>query len=184
MGLALALVYDNQVSAASPQQSGREFLQLLVKVIQLEPNNVWAAEYLAISTGQRDPDEASSNLEAQRHLESAERWFAAGRYKEALGEYQMAEKFDPKHSTIQLYMGDAYFALNQWDNAIQRYKKAAELNPKNFRAWRFLGDTYERQGLLNEAREAYEKALTINPDYLLAKWNLQNVVSKIKKKTN
>jgi tetratricopeptide (TPR) repeat protein len=181
LGLASTQIYEMNATGLFTVEKIKTFLQYLNKVLEIDPNNTFANEMMALYVGERQSAAEPTNADAKTHLGLAERWFAAGRYKEALAEYEKAEKFEPNNSTIPLYMGDAYFAMGQWDKAIQLYKHSADIDPMNFRSWRFLGDTYERMGQLTDAKVAYEKALQINPDYLLAKGDLYRITQKIMK---
>jgi tetratricopeptide (TPR) repeat protein len=54
-----------------------------------------------------------------------------GQYDQAIADYNMAIKANPRYETAYFNRGNAYYAKGQYDEAVADYKKAIELNPKN-----------------------------------------------------
>jgi tetratricopeptide (TPR) repeat protein len=54
-----------------------------------------------------------------------------GQYDQAIADYNMAIKANPRYETAYFNRGNAYYAKGQYDEAVADYKKAIELNPRN-----------------------------------------------------
>lgn len=154
------------------------------EVLKINPNKAEAKDAIAIITGQA-VIKSSKNKEAMDHFNKAEDFFAAQKYKEAIEEYKLAIKADPKFAKAYTYMGDAYDALDDKKEAVVNYKKAIELDPNDRQAHRFLGNTLESLfnktgdiNYLNEAIACYENALKVDPKYFSAQKDLDRAKNK------
>lgn len=154
------------------------------EVLKINPNKAEAKDAIAIITGQA-VIKSSENKEAMEHFNKAEDFFAAQKYKEAIEEYKLAIKADPKFAKAYTYMGDAYDALDDKKEAVVNYKKAIELDPNDRQAHRFLGNTLESLfnetgdiSYLNEAIACYENALKADPKYFSAQKDLDRAKNK------
>jgi tetratricopeptide (TPR) repeat protein len=104
---------------------------------------------------------------------------------EAIEEYKLAIKADPKFTKAHIYMGDSYLALGQRDEAIQWYQKAIELDPKDRQAHRFLGGVYEKMfdetkdvKYIDLAISCYQNAVKTDPSYQSAQKDLEQAKQK------
>jgi tetratricopeptide (TPR) repeat protein len=58
-----------------------------------------------------------------------------GQYDQAIADYNVAIKANPKYETAYFNRGNAYYAKGHYDEAIADYRKTIELNPKNSYAY-------------------------------------------------
>lgn len=153
-------------------------------VLRINPKNGYAIDAVASLTGKAQAGGTKSK-QAAKHFDAAEGHFSAGRYKEAVVEYDLALKADPGYSSAAVYKGDALLQMGDEAGAIASYRKATEIDPKNRQAWRFLGDVLEKQydrtgkeAFLNEAITCYETAVKVDPSYATAKDDLARAKAK------
>jgi tetratricopeptide (TPR) repeat protein len=128
-------------------------------VLKINPQNAYAHDVLSVLKG-NSKTITSQNKEAMVHFNTAEKFFVAGKHVEAIEEYKLAIREDPKFTKAHTYMGDSYLNLGQRDEAIRCYQKAIELDPKDRQAHRFLGDVYEK--IFDETKDAKYIDLAIN----------------------
>lgn len=154
------------------------------ETLKINPEKAEAKDAMAIITGQTVM-KGSENKEAMDHFNKAEDFFGAQKYKEALEEYKLAIKADPKFAKAYTYMGDAYYALDNKKEAIVNYRKAIEIDPNDRQAHRFLGNAleslYDETGdvnYLNEAIGCYENAIKVDPKYFSAQKDLDGAKNK------
>jgi|GEM_PF-4393467 len=173
--LARLYVLKNDIKGAQ-----KEFEETL----KINPEKAEAKDAIAIITGQT-VTKGSENQEAMNHFNKAEDFFVAKKYKEAIEEYKLAVKADPKFAKAYTYMGDSYDALENRAEAIACYKKAIEVDPGDRQAHRFLGLTletlYDETGdanYLNEAIACYENAIKADANYFSAKKDLDRAKNK------
>lgn len=84
----------------------------------------------ALFTGcSRDP-----NVRKQKYFESAERYFAKGKYREAAIQYSNAIQVDSRFAQAHYQLGETYLKLHDWNRAYQELSRATELNPDNYPA--------------------------------------------------
>ena len=57
--------------------------------------------------------------------------YAKEQYDEAIADYNMAIKANPKYETAYFNRGNAHYAKGQYDEAIADYGKVMEMDPKN-----------------------------------------------------
>jgi tetratricopeptide (TPR) repeat protein len=154
------------------------------KVLKINPQNTYAQDALPLLKGNSTPP-ASENKEALAHFNKAEEFFNKGKHVEAIEEYKLAIREDPKFVKAYIYMGDSYLSLGQRDEAIRYYQKAIELDPKDRQAHRFLGDVYEK--VFDETKDAkyidlaisyYQNAVKADPSYQTANKDLERAKQK------
>ncbi len=109
---------------------------------------------------------AESALAKARGLESA------GKYDEALAEFERAISVNPRMTTAYLGAGDIYRQKGDYDSAEKRYGKAAEIEPQNFDAQYLHGLALQLLNRVGDSVRAYLRALTIKPDDFNANLNL------------
>lgn len=84
----------------------------------------------ALFTGcSRDP-----NVRKQKYFESADRYFAKGKYREAAIQYSNAIQVDSRFAQAHYRLGETYLKLRDWNRAYQELSRATELNPDNYQA--------------------------------------------------
>lgn len=74
----------------------------------------------------RDP-----NVRKQKYFESGQRYFEAGKYREAVIEFTNAIKVDPAYAEAHHQLAETYLQLQQGDRAFQELARTVELQPDN-----------------------------------------------------
>lgn len=120
---------------------------------------------------------AACSADADDHNDSGNRYYAQGRYAEALLEYRRAQAADPQHPAPAFNAGTALYRLGEYQRAADELRTAISAGDAALgaRAWYNLGNAYVRLGRLLDARAAYREALLLDPDYQDAKFNLELV---------
>ena len=77
----------------------------------------------------RDP-----NVRKQKYYESGQRYFAKGKYQEALIQFSNAVQVDPRYADAHYELAQVYMKSQQWTPAYQELERAVELQPDNSRA--------------------------------------------------
>jgi len=94
----------------------------------------------------------------------------AGRYDQALQEFNEALKLKPNDASLYDYRGMAYRCKGQDEKAIQDFNKAMELDPKFARAYRNRGMVYFDKGdfdkSLADLKKAQSLGYKIDEDFL------------------
>jgi tetratricopeptide (TPR) repeat protein len=98
--------------------------------------------------------------------------YAAGRYSDAVNEYQQGLKSNPNDFTAYTRLGLSYIKLRQPEKAIEVFKKAVTLRPKEVWAHTNLSYGYLEAGKFDEALEAAEQAVELDPQNAVAFNNL------------
>ena len=84
----------------------------------------------ALFTGcSRDP-----NVRKQKYLESGDRYFAQGKYREAAIQYSNAVQIDSRFAQAHYQLGQTYLKLGDSGHAFQELSRTVELAPDNYRA--------------------------------------------------
>lgn len=84
----------------------------------------------ALFTGcSRDP-----NVRKQKYLESGDRYFAKGKYREAAIQYSNAVQVDSHFAEAHHQLGEAYLKLGETVRAFQELSRTVELAPDDYRA--------------------------------------------------
>jgi len=84
----------------------------------------------ALFTGcSRDP-----NVRKQKYLESGDRYFAKGKYREAAIQYSNALQVDSRFAGAHYQLGETYLKLGDSIRAFQELSRTVELAPDNYRA--------------------------------------------------
>jgi tetratricopeptide (TPR) repeat protein len=92
-----------------------------------------------------------------------------GKYAEAVKEYELALKEDPKNADIDARYGLALQALKRFKEAEAAYDKAIALAPDVAANYYYKGSIYDEQNQLDTAKRLYEKALALDPNLNQAK---------------
>src|SRR5271166_266555 len=84
----------------------------------------------ALFTGcSRDP-----NVRKQKYLESGDRYFAKGKYREAEIQYSNAIQVDPRFAQAHYQLGETYLKLGDGIRAFQELSRSVDLVPDNYPA--------------------------------------------------
>jgi cellulose synthase operon protein C len=77
----------------------------------------------------RDP-----NVRKQKYLESGDRYFAKGKYREAAIQYSNALQVDPRFPAAHYQLGETYLKLGDIGRAFQELSRTIDLAPDDYRA--------------------------------------------------
>lgn len=77
----------------------------------------------------RDP-----NVRKQKYLESGDRYFAQGKYREAVIQYSNALQVDSRFAAAHYQLGETYLKLGDMTRAFQEISRTTDLAPDNYRA--------------------------------------------------
>lgn len=110
-------------------------------------------------------------------LEAANAKFAAGQYRDALGDYRDLQTMLPDSPELAIDAGNALHMLGDFARALPDYAHAIDVAPVDVRATAQYdrGNTLFRAGRLEDARDAYRESLRLAPDDRDAKFNLELV---------
>jgi len=97
------------------------------------------------------------------------------RPKEALSDYSMISKLDPKSSKAFVYKAHVFCKMKDYNSAIVEYQSALKLSSTDDTIWEMLGQAYFNVGDHKGEVDAYEKAFLANSTetkYLIKKADL------------
>src|SRR6266567_3160950 len=77
----------------------------------------------------RDP-----NVRKQKYFESGERYFAEGKYREAVIQFRNATQVDSAFMAAHYQLAQAYLKIQDWQHAYSELSRTLELQPDNYKA--------------------------------------------------
>lgn len=104
----------------------------------------------------------------------------AGRYDQALKDFNDALKLKPKDPALITYRGVVYYAKGQNDLAMKDFNQALEIDPKFGKAYYQRGMIYENQEKYAQAAEELKKAKSLG--YYIDPVFIESVEKKAQKK--
>jgi len=136
----LAVLYEKQ-------NNRPESIAQIKKVLELDPNNADAQNFLGYSYAEAgvNLDEAEKLIrEALRakpdsgHIIDSLGWvyYKKGQYDKAVVELERARRIMPKDGTVAEHLGDAYFQMKRYRDALRVYRQALGLENANTPALR------------------------------------------------
>jgi cellulose synthase operon protein C len=142
----------------------------MVKVWRLQEAAVAVCLVLTLLSGcSRDP-----NVRKQKYLESGQRYFDKGQYREAAIQFENAIQVDDRFAEAHYKLGLTALKLEQWNSAYQELAKTLELQPDQYAAHleianllilgRQYGEAKQHLDLLAEKQPS-------NPDVFIARSN-------------
>ncbi|HET9276728.1 MAG TPA: tetratricopeptide repeat protein, partial [Flavitalea sp.] len=93
-------------------------------------------------------------------LAAMEAKYAAGKYKDAIHEYEKAIKSDPNNSDYYVGRGKCYEKIRELKKAMSDYKRAIELDENHLQAYKEKGNLHEKQGDFANAIACYSICVT------------------------
>jgi tetratricopeptide (TPR) repeat protein len=117
--------------------------------------------------------------EGKKILDEAEAHFVAGRFPEAILDYQRLIDLCPDCYLAYAHLGDSYFRMRQFNKAIEYFDTAISLNPCDHRTFLYKADALMNLGRRDEAKAAYIHSLSLCPRYWLALANLRHLADKL-----
>lgn len=111
----------------------------------------------------------SSKQMARIHVTNGERYFAEGRYHEAIEELRAAIRHESGKASYHRLLARALAKNPKWrKQAEEHYRKALSMNRFDAQSYVELGELYESSGLATRARKMFEEAIALDPDNLRA----------------
>jgi tetratricopeptide (TPR) repeat protein len=130
-------------------------------------NEVWKNDYTLWSdTVEKSPGHAFPREGLGNALMSLER------VDEAIAQYKIALRMNPRNENIMNNLGRAYFKKGSTDAAIREFQSLTVMRPDFAEAYYNLGCVYASKGMIDEAIGEFQTAIKIKPDYLEAVYNL------------
>jgi len=74
------------------------------------------------------------NARKQKYFESGQRYFAEGKYREAVIQYSNATQIDPRFAQAHFQLGETYLKVGDLNRAYQELIRSVELVPDNYQA--------------------------------------------------
>jgi len=87
-----------------------------------------------------------------------------GMLDEALREFEIAIKLNPKHAKTYYNLGVLYHQKDDLNKAVENFKRSVMLDPNTIRAHFNLGTIYHKEGRLDLAIRHYVKVTELDPD--------------------
>ena len=109
-------------------------------------------------------------LRSSSAMAEGDRLLKAGRYEEAVRQYDRAIRLSHRPSDAYTSRGIAFKRLGRLQEALRDQQKSVKIDPDSEIAWCNLGDLYFRLEDFERALEAYDRAIRIRPRYAIA-WN-------------
>ncbi len=103
-----------------------------------------------------------------------------GFWRDALREFETAEKLDKKDGRAPYNAGLVQMTRGEWGAARSAFKKAVDRNPGNWPAWWMLGFAEENLGNTASAVQAYERSLRVDTSLFDVKRNPYAVQSRLR----
>lgn len=107
----------------------------------------------------------------------------SGLLNEALEEYEIALKIEPRNPVLQNNTGVVYLMLGQTDRALIHIKNSLAMKANYEDAHNSLGYAYSLVGRNEEAIAEFKEALRLRPGYPETQRNLENALEKSNKRT-
>jgi tetratricopeptide (TPR) repeat protein len=87
----------------------------------------------------------------------------AGKYDEAIAEYNKSIESNPNFVSSYLNLGYVYYQKKQYDLAIKNYTKVIELSPDEYKAYTGRGASYLMTKQYKQALSDFDMSLKLNP---------------------
>ncbi len=94
------------------------------------------------------------------------RW--AGRYQEALADFNRAIELDPRRDSAITIRSLTYQAMGRWEETLADFSRAIELDPSSAWAWVSRGQAYRLMERYEEALADYSRAIELAPTHASA----------------
>jgi tetratricopeptide (TPR) repeat protein len=120
----------------------------------------------------RDRIVAGGKAECVRHNEAGFALGGAGRFDDALAEFDEAIRLREEYIAAHFNRGMALNLLGRSGEAIAAFEQVTQVDPTNVQAMYDIGGVYRTVGDLERALDAYHRALAAQPRYVAARVNL------------
>jgi len=116
-----------------------------------------------------------TNLKANKHFKSANKFYTEEKYKKAISEYEAALQLNPKLKAAFYYLGSSYIMVYKPGDDSEKNKeygvkatdylqKALEMDPENKNIIQALGDINDKMRNFELAEKYYLQAQKFTPD--------------------
>jgi tetratricopeptide (TPR) repeat protein len=119
----------------------------------------------------KDPDLAPDKA-AKLCLATAEELEKNGHYDQAIGQYELAIKHDPRQPGVGKKLAACYARAGQFDKSIEQYQKCIAALPKDADLINDLGYTYYEKEEFTTAEKYLRQAIALKPGLQRAHGNL------------
>ena len=164
VGFAMLTAYFFSWAKAHHQGAARLLPFVLALVLAsyawgtVSRNKVWKDEYsLFEDTVKKSPDSVVPRLEFGNAL------LARGMFDEAIAQYQVARRMEPRLYVIYHHLGLAFAGEDRLSEAIEQYILALALNPNSAEIHSDLGRAYAKAGFRSGAVREFRIAVEIQP---------------------
>jgi tetratricopeptide (TPR) repeat protein len=124
-----------------------------------------------------------SNLKANKHFKTGNKFYGEEKYKKAIAEYEAALQLNPDLRSVYYYLGSSYIMVYKPGDDSEKNKefgakatdylqKALELNPDNKDIIQALGDINEKTGNFESAEKYYLQVQKFTPNDPVSYYNL------------
>lgn len=107
----------------------------------------------------RDP-----NVKKQKYLESGNRYFEQGKYREAEIQFQNAVQIDPRFAQAHYRLANTYARMHIWPDSYRELQRTIELDPGNLKAQVDLGRLLIGAKSYDQAQTITDKILQQDPN--------------------
>ncbi|MFQ5957193.1 MAG: tetratricopeptide repeat protein [Candidatus Brocadiales bacterium] len=99
----------------------------------------------------------TSKDDAITHFNKGNKFYSAGKYSEAIGQFKKALEHNPKDASSHFGLGNSYFLKKDYKKALSHYKEVIKLKPEYAKVHYAMGLAYRRLGRKEEAEREFEK---------------------------
>src|ERR1051326_2764628 len=107
---------------------------------------------------------ADPNTRKLKFMKSGDRYFQAGKYREAVIEFRNAVEIDPQFADAHYQLGRSYLALKSADAAFREFSQAVALEPSNSQAQLELAALLLDRQKWDQAQTTAEKSSEAEPE--------------------
>src|SRR5208337_1036283 len=107
---------------------------------------------------------ANRNERRQKYMESAKRFSAEGKYRDAAIQYLNAIKVDKRYPDAHYELSQAYEHLGRFDSASVELMRTVDLQPENYKARIDLGNLLFASGRTSDAQSQANAVLATQPN--------------------
>lgn len=110
-------------------------------------------------------------MKANDYAKQGDKFFLAGRLKQAVNTYNQALKIHPQMADVWNNRGVVLTRLKMFDEAICSYDRALQIRADYADAWNNRGVSLMKLGIYGEAIACFDNAIKIKPDFFSAWYN-------------
>ncbi len=166
--------------------------RLLRQAAEAQPERVeWLLDLAAILNQQDRRQEAFAlyqqvllinPLEVDAHHRVAEYYLDARRWRDAVGELEWLQKFEPENTLLQRNLGLAFYELGLLDKAREQLHPLIQSDRADALTHFLMGGIYQQKQFWHLAVQEYQQALLQKPDFVEAQLELAGVLLQIGEK--